>query len=84
MNFRKLITGTIPLTNNSRRYIWALAWRRATGLEPIPPGHKVMGCRVCHKPIWVKKDLEISPLDITCSADCYMQLEKLRLDKHWS
>lgn len=84
MNFRKLITGVRPQTNNSRRYLWALEYKKATGQNVKSGGYKFCNCRICKKPFLIKSDVQISPLDITCSKKCFLELEELRADKHWS
>ena len=84
MKNAQLLTSIRPLTNNSRRYIWALAYQKATGKQLQAGPFNVCGCRICKKLVWIKKSSKASILDITCSANCFMQLEELRIDKHWS
>ena len=84
MNLKKILTGDEPLTNTVRKIRWIMAWKEATGEYPKTGHYTVYECRICKKPVWIKSSLKVSPLDITCSADCFVELDELRYEKHWS
>ena len=84
MDLSKILTGTLPGNNLTRRLLWNLRWRDRFGVYPSGMRYNLYSCRICKKPVWIKASVKPDICDVTCSADCFNELVELRNEKHWS